>query len=329
MRVLISTGWFGGEGGAERALESILKALAGHDIDVVVRRIVGERDPGSARLRVFELSHWRWYGSGHRAGPTGWIHQNLLNPVRRRLGSYDLYIQSMTGPDLTPVVGGAVRLLVPSGSLVPPDLADRFDHVAMQAPDNVRFVPEGRPTVLLPPPVYPLSGAAEPLPDHVPTAFYLTAFNPYGSVKGTDDLLAAAQDAPLPIVWCRSEATLSHDIPEPLGQHPNIVHVLNPTAGQLITLYRSTSAYLCFSKTEGFGWSIADALRYSGCIVSRPIGVLTFDEARLPSVHRLDEGWAVNWARIPREPAATPLDPGLAWLSPERFRRTVEGLVGA
>ena len=41
MRILISAGWLGGAGGAERALYSILRALGGHDVDVVVRQRLG------------------------------------------------------------------------------------------------------------------------------------------------------------------------------------------------------------------------------------------------------------------------------------------------
>jgi glycosyltransferase involved in cell wall biosynthesis len=60
-----------------------------------------------------------------------------------------------------------------------------------------------------------------------------------------------------------------------MRDHPNIIHVDDPSQAQLRFLYERCSAYVCFSRREGYGWSIADGLLAQKPIISRRIGVLS------------------------------------------------------
>lgn len=327
MRVLVSAAWMGGAGGAERALHSILRALDEDHVDVVIRqRLTGPYAKVGPRVRVFSLYDWQWRWANMRVGLKGALVQRVINPLRRSaLPHYDVYLQFFSGADLNDTVRARVRLLIPSGNPVLPEVAARYDAIAMQAPDNVRFVPEGARAVLLPPPVYDLADHVEALDADLPDSFYLTVFNPYGGVKGTDDLANVVDAAPHPFVWCHSQATVQHAIPEHLAKHPRIVHVEDATAEQLRYLYERCEGYVSVSRTEGFGWSIADALRYSPRVYSRRIGVLTHREAAglafCQSRDDLNFSWPQDADAFCRQPQS------LDWLSPTRFRHRLLGLV--
>lgn len=327
MRVLISAGWLGGAGGAERALHSVLRALEDDDVDVVVRqRLGGPLAKTGPRTRLYPPLGWRWRAAARESGVKGTLIQRVLNPVRARiLPRYDVYLQFFAGPNLNPTIRAGVRLLVPSGNVVRSEVAARYDYIALQAPDNDRFVADGTPTVLLPPPVYDLAEIAEAPAADLPELFYLTAFNPYGDVKGTDDLARVADDAPHPTVWCHSQATVRFAISEVLESHPNIVHVEDPTPPQMRWLYEHCLAYVSVSRTEGFGWSIVDALRYSPMVFSRSIGVLTSPEAAATAPCQLSDDLEFEWTPAPalnQRPRALP------WLSGPRFRATLLELSG-
>lgn len=327
MRVLVSAAWMGGAGGAERALYSMLRALSGDQVDVVVReRLTGPYAEVGPHVRVFSLYNWRWRWAGMRSGLKGRLVQSLINPVRRRLlPRYDVYLQLFHGADLKGGVRAGVRLLIPSGYAVTPEKAALFDAIAMQAPDNSRFVPPGVRSVLLPPPVFDLAEAAEPPVVKLPDKFYLTVFNPYGNIKGTGDLARVVASAPYPFVWCHSQATVEHEIPEELATDPRIVHVEDASPSQLRYLYEHCAGYVSVSKTEGFGWSIADALRYAPAVYSRRIGVLTFDEAEQAAPCELQDDLEFDWSadrssQLPTAPR------NLRWLSPRALRHTLASL---
>lgn len=326
LRVLISSGWLGGAGGAERALHSYLHALAGDQVEVVVRHVLdGPLARVPAGVTVHPYSGWRWWAAGHRDGYQGTAIQAVVNPVRKWLSApVDVHLRALSGPGLENAVRARLTLIIPSGDRLTPEVAGRYTYVAMQAPDNVRLA-AGAPTVLLPPPVLPLPAPSAPGPA-LPDAYLLTVFNPYGAVKGLDDLAAFLDHTPLPIVWCHSTRTVDFAIPETIAQHPRVVHVDDPSPSQLRFLYEGCTAYVSFSRTEGFGWSIADALRYAPAVVAREIGVLTFPEARDYPVQFVTDFTRIDWGWVrAQEPPGGPRD--LPWLTPAAFRGRLAELV--
>ena len=76
LRVLISAGWLGGAGGAERALYSILRALDGDRVEVVVRERLhnyqklqreARRDTLTALERKAQVQQWKARSRAGRA----------------------------------------------------------------------------------------------------------------------------------------------------------------------------------------------------------------------------------------------------------------------
>ncbi|WP_202795216.1 glycosyltransferase [Janibacter sp. HTCC2649] len=240
-----------------------------------------------------------WWGSGHRSGFKGRVLQTVVNPVRRAFHPhYDVYLQFLSGAHVVPAATADVRLLIPSGNAVEPDVAQRFDAIAMQAPDNIQLVPKGARSVLLPPPVFDLAPSGERPRVDLPDRYLLTVFNPYDPIKGVTDLARAADAAPLPFVWCHSQATTRFDIPPELLHHPRITHVTDASPAEIRYLYERCAAYVSFSLTEGFGWSTADALRYAPAVASRPIGVFSNQAAWQPGTSRITDDGEISWDEL-------------------------------
>lgn len=327
LRVLISAGWYGGPGGAQRALHSIIRALPTDDVTVVARRQHPGPLAGVARQpRLFARQHWRWRGSSSTIGRSG-VAARLLNPLRRLFSRrYDVYLQLFQGADLNSVVKARVRLLVPSGNEISSAMAAPFDYIALQAPDNERFVPAGHRGVLVPPPVFPPAETSSPVSFDLPDAFDLTVFNPYHAIKGLDDLRSAVDSAVRPIVWCYSNRSLSFDVEPGLLTHPTLIHGVNLSPAEIRYLYEHATAYLCFSRTEGFGWAIADGLRYCPAVVSRRIGVLTYPEARQDGVTLVETWDGSPWGQSASITRGTKRD--LSFIAPPMFRQRLLELAG-
>lgn len=318
MRILISGRYLGGAGGAERAMFSMLQALSQDDIDVVIaRQLGGSWSGGPVTGKVYNRKNWRWRASSRRGIGT------LVNPIRKRLlPEYDIVLMQRWAQDVISPTRASLRLVIPSGNSVR-GMKVKFDKVALQAPDNTKFLGVGMHSFLLPPPVLPLAPRSQRPMESLPAEYFLTVFNPYGPIKGTSDLRRAADDSPLPIVWCHSQDTLKFAIDERLARHPKIVHISDAAPEVLRYLYEGCTAYLSFSTSEGFGWAIADALRYSPAIVSRPVGVLSFHEAwKQPGVHLIQGDWMLDWSLLdrvaPRQSQRT-----LDFLSPGHFRASL------
>jgi hypothetical protein len=113
--------------------------------------------------------------------------------------------------------------------------------------------------------------------------FLLTVFNPWGSIKGLDDFLAFATNCVDEIVWCHDDSSTKifrliadQSLYNRIANLKNVRILKCPSGEQLKILYQHCSGYVCFSKYEGYGWAIADAIRYRKPICSRRVGVLSY-----------------------------------------------------
>lgn len=284
MRVLISTPFYGGVGGLERHVHSVVRALAaeGIHVDIVARRVV----PNG----FYAVTNHVRLLSPSRIVPVGVFRRSLLRqgwkafrPMfrYRQRWDYDLYIHYFHGYDLSTALQSRVRVIIPAGNVITERFLG-FDAVLLEAPDNEQFVPPGIASVLIPPPVFRESEYSHPIAG-LPPRFLLTVFNPYGEVKGGDVMLRVADHSADPIVWCSSKVTREFDLS--VYRHPNIIPIETPSQSELRWLYENCRSYVSFSRSEGFGWAIADALQYGSAIVARRLGVLTIPNVDQSSVN--------------------------------------------
>jgi glycosyltransferase involved in cell wall biosynthesis len=143
-----------------------------------------------------------------------------------------------------------------------------------------RGEPLPRPHVVATPDPTSTMPPVEPRGDE---GYYLTAFNPYGTIKGHHEIPAFLEAAGRPLVWCydlttwsgrrRKLARTCRRHVEALGGLPGLEPVEAPSRERLYDLYAGASGYVCFSRDESLGFSMLDAVALKKPLAARRIGV--------------------------------------------------------
>lgn len=325
-RVAISVPVVGGAGGAERYVQSVVRALRDWDIDVFAARRAGGVDETELAANAHIVGPARWRPVGPRA-PFNDRLNRLMNAARRSVnGTYDAVLRIGGGPDLEGRVFRARdRFVVPAGNAVSVRAGET---VLLEAPDNARMIDPATRVATLPPPYFPIADRSEPVGE-VPADFLLTIMNPYSEVKGLDVLEEVARNLASPLVWCFSRRSFPGSdwrIPT----LPNVVLVEDAAPAQLRWLYERCLAYVSFSKSEGFGWAIADALHHGCTVVSRRVGVLSFAEfVDDPGVLTYSSSAELLQLLRSLTRRHEPHHRGSTTLSSDRFRWELGALIGA
>lgn len=270
-RFIISTPWLGGVGGLERYVYSLLQSLRGDCVHLCAGRRIETGFFRDSQNLTLVPDVW----SKHPR-PRPWRVWRRVKSVVSHvktppLGTFDAYIHLYHGPFVGHLLTAKARIVVPCGNMLE-ELEDDFDVVANEAPGNSYGRMEKK-AIVLPPPVFPMAEHSQVIPG-LPDLYFLTVFNPYGPVKGSDVLQSILDDLPHPLVWCMSNRTQA--MTGGLIMHPKLITLQDVSQEELRFLYENCKAYVCFSRKEGFGWAIADALLFRKPILSRRIGVLSF-----------------------------------------------------
>ena len=112
--------------------------------------------------------------------------------------------------------------------------------------------------------------------------YYLTAFNPYGGIKGHQYIERFCESSDRRLVWC-------YDLTTWLGReakyrtacqanldsvrHERLELVEAPTRERLYDLYAGCAGYVCFSEDESFGFSMLDAVALGKPLCAREVGI--------------------------------------------------------
>ena len=312
MRILISTPWLGGIGGVERNVACTIRALADDHVDVCARHVIrSEYLVRPQHGKVWHPARWLRPHDKRKILSRVWppVHQ-LLRP---RQPPYDLYLQYAYGRDVRDRFSARCSMLRTSGKDVR-DVETTYDYVALDAPGNSSLIGAGANPVLLPPPLEPMAASSIAVTG-LPSRYFLTVFNSHASSKGGDILARHARRLPLPVVWCWSGRWgRRNDIPSV----DNLIPLESVSQGQLRFLYEHCAAYVSFSRSESFGWAIADALQYGAPVFSRQVGILTYPDLDLRGVHVYSsESELVDLVATPPEEK---YQRDLAQLSPGMFR---------
>lgn len=269
MNIAITVARLGGDGGVARNVYTVVRALQNHSIDIyamqfVVRGFV----PEGENLKI------RWFEQ---------LDETTIGIEIDRDKSYDLYIYCASRAPV--YIGNQLnakkRAIIPSGNDIRP-IEKWFDYVLCQSEDGTRYFEDSKKGVLVRPCVIVPVDRIEKV-NGLPEAFFLTVFNPYDlnrhyedgfkPCKGHDLLYEMADYFSMPLVWCHCDESV--EIAHNLKEHPNIIHMHNLEQEKMYYLYEHCTAYIGFSREEGFGWAVADALMHDKPVISRRVGVIS------------------------------------------------------
>ena len=271
MKIAISTKGLGGLGGQQRNIYSTIVSLEDCTFDIYTKKINLEGlFPCFKNVSV--------YFPKLMLGKLC----SFFNPLKSYNNrKYDVYLHFFGGSYIGHKISAKKKFIVPSGHMVA-GIERKFDAVLHQTPLGVKFGSRKVNSFVLPPPV--LKSEEIQKGDNLPERYFLTVFNPYDfymkehgrlkAIKGHDVLYEVLEKTDRHIVWCHS--TKSIGCAQNIKSHPRIHHLENVNQAQLRYLYEHAKAYICFSRSEGFGWAVADALNYHCPVISRYIGVLEF-----------------------------------------------------
>jgi len=211
------------------------------------------------------------------------------------------------------------KLINPAGNRVD-RVIQHYDYVLWECDNAESFGMAGHPKnlVVRPPAFRPLGQTALPrVPrDMPPRPFYLTVFNNYqADLKGMDGLARILNSLPCPLVWCSR-----HFGPE-APDHPRLIKMTVDREFVLL-LMRECSAYISLSRSEGFGWSIFEAMMYRKPVFSRPAGIASEFPEKIFFYNTFDE-----LADCLSEPLPPSVEYDLSAFSPEAFLRSIYGLI--
>lgn len=275
MNIAISIASVGGTGGSARNIYTLAKAMDAHVIDIYTMRFIPRGlVPQGKNITI------RWFEKG-ADGPR----------ITLECRPYNLYIYYAARAPicLGNHLNARKKVVLPCGNDVR-GVEQYFDYVICQAEDGIKYFEDIRKKVVIEPCVIIPADRLIPV-ERIPSDFFLTVFNPYDldrqyddgckPCKGHDLLYEMADDFAMPLIWCHGDESvnMNHNIHE----HPNIIHFHNLEQERMYYLYQKATAYVSFSREEGFGWSIADAVMFDKPIISRRIGVLS-------SINREEKG---------------------------------------
>lgn len=324
MRVAISTAYFGGAGGVERAVYSVAAALVGSEVVIfAATRLGGELMEMPPHVSVAAPWQHRPLVGGKR-WPARAVNRVARAVQRWRNRPFDLLLHYGAEVSARPYVRSRRSAVVAAGAELS-RLNSLFDVLILEAP--IQDVPERweRRVHVVPPPVFPIAELGE-LPPDVTEPFLLTVMNPYGQVKGADILSEVAPRLDVEVVWCLSDHTVNIDFAT-LEVPANVRLIVNPSQATLRALYEACHAYVSFSRSEGFGWAIADALQYGAPVIARPVGVLTVPDVDMNGVHFYDDPDDI--VEMVRQLPCTRVTRDLGVLSAGSFVSSIERLVDA
>jgi glycosyltransferase involved in cell wall biosynthesis len=211
------------------------------------------------------------------------------------------------------------KLINPAGSRVE-RVIDNYDYVLWECDNAGSFGMAGHPKnlVVRSPALRPLketlSAGTPPAMPHKP--FFLTVFNNYqADLKGMDGLLKIADALPCPLVWCSQR--FGPDAP----LHPRLIKMC-VERNVVLSLMRECRAYLSLSRSEGFGWSVFEAMAFGRPVFSRPTGIAAEFRDKIIAYDTFDELAAKMSGPLP---ASVEYD--LTAFTPEVFQQKFLSLV--
>jgi len=159
------------------------------------------------------------------------------------------------------------KIINPAGKSVERPLAN-FDYIVWECDNAADFGFIDHPkNLILRPPAFQNNDSPPPIGFMPSKPYYLTVFNNYDSgLKGADGLLQILDSLRHPLVWCSSH--FGSDAPD----HPKLIK-MSPDRDTLLMLMRHCQAYINLSRSEGFAWSVFEAMSQDRAVFSRPVGV--------------------------------------------------------
>lgn len=106
--------------------------------------------------------------------------------------------------------------------------------------------------------------------------FYVTVANYYDiNMKGIDLIYKFAETSKYPIIWFNSDTKTYCEFPK-FKKPENLKIARNIRHSTILDTVAKSEAYICFSRSEGFGFAISEAVMLNKPIVTKKVGLVKY-----------------------------------------------------
>ncbi len=252
-RVYIESRFFGGSGGSEKHIMSIIYFFPKKfvfDINITMLNI----DPDYKNKRV-----------------------NFINNPD---GNYDLAIKLGKGKLKLSTIA-LKKIVMPCGEDIT-KFQKHFDVIWLESKSDCKksyYLPRFVCPFKFKDNIYHKESKINYISDKFPNGYYVTVANTYDPfIKGIDLIYKLGGKLDKPLIWFTSENKIcpikflykGYKVPKNLYIAKDITHEI------IMDTIKKSIAYVSFSRSESFGWAIAEAISLNVPIISRNVGVISY-----------------------------------------------------
>ena len=263
MNVLLDTSFFGGTGG----IEKLVKELIFQKKDFI-------------KIDVF-------ISSGINNEPNFYFENvEFVELTNINFQKYDLYLKIGTNYNynfLNLFKKDCVKVLTPAGYIHNTEILKFFDFIWEESPDShplLNTLNKEKRIVICPPTSLSFERPTiNSIVDNITKDFFVTIANDYDvNIKGIDLIYKFASISDIDLVWFCSDTKSSNTNLLHTNKKPkNLKIARNIPKNLMYDTLEKSSAYISFSRSEGFGNAIAEAMMLKKPIFSQKVGVVKYN----------------------------------------------------
>lgn len=260
MKILLDTSFFGGTGGLEKLVKQIIfQKKQDMEIDVFV-------------------------SCGFNNEPTFVFDKVKFVQLDEIIFSkYDLYLKIGTNYNydfFNKFRKDSIKVLNPAGYVHNTEILNFFDYLWEESPNSYDSYQHKNKIVVCPPSSLEYKEPRNnPIIGNVSEKFFVTAANDYDiNVKGIDLIYKFAEISPVDLVWFCSDTKASQTALMDKSKKPEKLKIARNMPNNIIyDTINKCSAYICFSRRESFGQSLAEAMLLNKPIFTQKVGVVKYN----------------------------------------------------
>lgn len=252
MKILIDCSFFGGTGGIEKLVKDII-----------------ESKPDNAFIDIFV--------SGQNTEPD-YSYKNVKFVDKQDVDkNYDYFIKIGMNFDkgLTDIINkNCIKLVNPAGFTN--GIIKNFDYIWEESPNSYHNNKIKTITICPPTKIDYKNVEKNYILEQLPKEYFVTTANDYDpKIKGIDLIYEFAEKSKLPLLWfcSQNKNNISH---LKLNPPKNLFIARNIRKEIILDCIKKSKAYISFSRSEGYGHSIAEAILLDKPIFTQNVGLVKY-----------------------------------------------------